>query len=118
VSTSIDNGTTRITPTLVLGYSSSRQTRNVFHTVVGRVEPDITLNPPANRDGTMRFLFATEAESAACEAMLSALAPVTLTSSERPTINMRFVLSGPLTRTLDPEGRRLWTVEFVWTEVS
>lgn len=115
--TTISNGSTTITPSLVLGYTARRATRNVVHQVIGRPDPDVTLREAASRTGTLRLLFTTEtAAHDAVEALASADVWA-LSEDDLTTIDMRFVASGEIEKALDDRTRTIWTVTADYTEV-
>ncbi|WP_294947692.1 hypothetical protein [uncultured Microbacterium sp.] len=119
----ITSGATVIAPTMILGYESSRPTRTLIHDVPGRSDPDATLRPAGLRKGRMTLGFAgpsAESDSASAESVLAGAVAFVLTSPDRASVSMRFVLpdGGALSRVLDPETRDAWMVEFDWQEVA
>jgi hypothetical protein len=118
MTTTISDGTTTITPKLVLGYEVSQESRNVVHTILGRAAPDITLHFTNLRTGTLEMLFenAIEAE----EARQLHINPIvfSLASSEIPEANMDYVVSGSVSTVLEDETRKLWTVSVDFQEVQ
>lgn len=116
--TTISDGTTTITPVLTLGYESSRDSRNIFHDVIGRDYPDVTLRAASLRHGTLTYLFETEADSLACEQLHRADSTFTVTDDDRDSIGMAYVVSGSITRTLDDDTRDLWTVAVDFQEIQ
>ena len=117
----ITSQTAVITPTLITGYSSKRESHTVLHQIIDRSAPDVTLRAASLRSGSLELLFAAEdaeAASSAAEAALSEAAVFTLTSDERSTVGMPFVVQGSITRTLDDASRSAWTVAFDWAEVA
>lgn len=117
----ITGGATSITPDVVLGYESAREAGSIAHPILGSSSPDVTLRPAQMRSGslTLGFLQATaEVDSSAAESNLAAAVAFTLTESTRPTAGMRFVVTGPIRRTLSTETRATWTVSFDYTEIA
>ncbi len=116
----ITSGATVITPTLILGYESTRAPGTIVHDIIGRANPDVTLRPAGTRTGRMELGFIGEADSYAAETALSTAAVFTLTSTDRPTVALSFIVKegGTITRTLDDETRNAWTVAFDWREVT
>ncbi|ROS57198.1 hypothetical protein [Frigoribacterium sp. PhB118] len=114
-STVVSYATSR--PLYVLGYESQRASAHVFHDVIGRANPDVTLRPAGLRTGTLSYLFASEAEAAECERMHSGTAVLTLDDPELPTIAMPYVADGAISRQLDPQSRALWLVGVAYREV-
>lgn len=118
----ITSGANVIAPTMILGYESARPTRTLIHDIVDRAEPDAILRPAGLRKGRLTLGFSGptgESDSAAAEAVLAAAVAPVLSSPDRATVSMRFVLpeGGTLSRMLDPETRDAWMVEFDWQEV-
>lgn len=121
MSAQITGGATTINPDLVLGYESQREPGSIAHPILGSSNPDVTLRPAQMRSGSLAlgFLTATaEVDSSAAETNLGTAAVFTLTESDRSTVGMRFVVTGPIRRTLDPETRAAWSVAFDYTEVA
>jgi hypothetical protein len=105
-------------PLLVDGYQSARQSRHVFNIVTGRAYPDVTLVPAAPRRGTLRLLYATEADALAVENMHAGTDVLTFADSEVPSVGMTYVVDGSITRQLDPETLVLWLVSIDYQEVT
>lgn len=109
-----------ITPTLVMGFSSSRELGNIEHPILGSDEVAVTLRPAKLRTGTLECLFAgddPEGDSRIAEVTLSGASVFAIASDERPSIDMSFTVTGSIDRALDPETRSLWTVTFGFQEV-
>lgn len=104
-------------PLQVLGYESQRASANVFHDVIGRANPDVTLRPAGLRTGTLTYLFGSEVDALECERMHSGTGVLTLDDPDLPTIAMPYVADGAITRQLDSETRRLWLVGVAYREV-
>lgn len=131
-----------IIPTLINGYQTARESRNVIHNVVGRSAPDVTLRPAALRKGTLTMVFGGTAggegyifldgyitllETAAADAELSSKDAFdahsepnvfVLRDGNRSTIEMTYVVDGQVTRELDPSTRRVWIVSVDYQEIS
>ena len=109
-----------IVPNIIDGYSSTRPGGTVVHPIAGSSSPDVTLRPAGTRTGTLRLVFEDEAESAAAEAALCAPEIFTLTSTDRPTLPMSFVIpeSGRIERELDDGTRDAWVLRIDFQEVA
>jgi hypothetical protein len=107
----------RITPLLVLGYETARQSQSIFHDILGGGQ-DVTLRPASLRSGTLRLLLATEAEAVAAETAHAAGKVLRLTDTDRPSVSMSYVLDGSLVRRLDDGTRKLWTLDVGYREVA
>ena len=66
----ISDGSTVITPQLILGWEAAQDSRNVIHSIIGKAEPDVTLKPATLRTGTLQLLFLTAAEASTARVML------------------------------------------------
>ncbi len=117
----IMGGAAPIYPDMILGYESSREGGSLVHPILGTSNPDVSLRPAQLRTGMLSLAFlaaSAEADSKAAEDQLSTVSVFTLLEDQRTTIGMRFVVSGPIRRALDPESRSAWTVEVDYTEVA
>jgi hypothetical protein len=118
MTTQIANATLTVVmvPDLLLGYEVTRASRSVQHEILGG-GTDVTMRPAAARRGTLRLLFASEAASITCELEHSKAQGFLLQDTERPAINMTYVVTGDVTRALDEQSRALWTVDIPFMEV-
>ena len=139
--TTVTIGSESWTPNAVDGYDSSRTTASVVHQVLGRSDPDITSRPAALRTGTLRMIFAdgtytggdlivdggyvveadplsvvADADSKACEDAHATGAVCSLASSEYATIEMSYIASGVIRRSLSA-NRAYWILEVDYQEV-
>lgn len=118
----ITSGLFLITPTVVLGYGSAREAGTIVHPIINRAAPDVTLRPARLRSGDaleLGFSSATsEADSKTAEEILSMPAVFTLSSADRTTVVMSFVVRGTVKRTLEDVTRNAWVVSFGWQEVT
>lgn len=107
------------TPDLVDGYSSSINARNITHDVIGRAYPDVTILPGSLRTGTLKLTFTDENASRLCEQLHAyATVPLILTTDERDTVAMTYVVVGKVGRDLDDETRSVWIVSADFQEVA
>ncbi|WP_053205840.1 hypothetical protein [Jiangella muralis] len=116
--TTISDGTTTLTPMLVLGWTPARQARTVAHPMIGRPDPDVTLRPHATRSGQLRILCADEAAAVAMEAMHASGVLLTLADDDVTSVAMTYAVTGPLGHELDPVTLVRWIVTADFTEVS
>ena len=117
----ITGGASAITPDLVLGYDSVRKAGALAHPILGSSSPDVTLRPAQMRSGELALAFlmeTAEPDSRAAEVNLATAAVFTLIEPDRATVGMRFIVTGPIRRTLDPETRAAWMVSFDYTEIA
>jgi hypothetical protein len=118
MATSITKGTTLILPRQVLGYSSSRESGNLLHKIIGRADVDVSFKPAALRSGTLELLFDTHALALGAEAAHVLPGAFSLTDSDLPLLNMRYVLApGSIVLDLDDATRQFWTVKVPFQEV-
>ncbi len=132
-----------IFPTLIEGYESTRDSGNVAHPIVGSDNPDYTLRPAGLRTGTLTLLFAdtpastgyvieddyvvpveipeqsAEDASLVCETVHASAQVFTLTTADRATILMTYVVraGGKIIRTLDRDTRSVWLVAVEYQEI-
>lgn len=103
---------------LAEAHETSRTSRNVLHSVIGRADPVPTLRPASTRSGQLKFLFSTEAEAANCVDVHSRNVWLYMSDSDNPTLSMFYVLDGKATRTLDPETLTRWVVSIDYQEIK
>ncbi|WP_223693794.1 hypothetical protein [Leifsonia poae] len=114
----ISDGTTTITPYLVLSYEAQQAGGNVLHDVIGRGDPDVTLRPAGTRAGSHEFFFLTAAPAEACRVLHARAGVFSFSSDAEPTTSMTYVLDeGGVTTALDDRKKR-WVVTVAYREVS
>lgn len=114
----ITDGTTTITPELVLGYETAQEGRTIVHDILGRPDPDVSLAPTTTRAGTLELFFATADDAEQARVMHTQAAVFTYTATDNPTTSMRYVVAGGGLRvSLDDRTRRRWTVSVAYREV-
>lgn len=114
--TVITAGTYTLTPTLVLGYSATRTSNSVVHTIIGRPAPVVTLRPAMLRSGTLELFFPEKADAFAAldaHAQGSVLRLVDGTDERE----MRYVLAGNVSVELETETYT-WKVSADFQEVA
>ena len=118
MATTIFRDTTVIKPVLVLGYMSSRESRNIVHRVIGRGDPGVTFAPAALRTGTLQLLVNTLSEALTLDQLHATPGTITFADSDLPNLNMGYVADGAITVELDDESRRMWLVSIDFTETE
>lgn len=122
MATTITQGASTITPTVVLGWQGNREAQTIIHYVLGDAVPDATLRPASRHSGRLSLGFqgaSSETNSKTAETLLSgAVGSFTLVSTERSSLNMVFVVTGTITRELEDATRDAWIVSFDFQEVS
>jgi len=116
--TTISDGTTTITPELVVGYEATRDARTVVHQVIGRADPDVSLAADGLRTGSLELLFLTEAAASAGLALHTHPARFTLTEAGMTIPTMTYVRYGALRIRLDPQTQELWLLSVGFREVA
>lgn len=118
MTTTITAGETVITPTLVLGWETESESRNIIHDILGSPNPDITHRPAGLRAGTLRLLFAEEEDAAEAFTLHRTVTLFQLVSTDRDELDMDYVTNGRIRVLLDDETRDMWVVEVDYREVS
>jgi hypothetical protein len=118
MSTTLSNGVTTITPTLVTGWASTQQSNTQLHAIIGNASPDVTVRPANLRAGTLGLVFSTEADAETCRTMHSAANIFTLTSTDLDQIDMSYVVAGTIAVTLDDTTLNTWIVDIDYQEVT
>lgn len=104
------------TPALVLGYETTRMSRNIVHdTLDGGIA--VSIIPPRPRSGILRLFYVTEADADTAAALLARPSTFLLESDERTSINMTFVVDSDTTLALDDDTRDLWIVDAGYQEI-
>ena len=116
--TSISDGATTITPLLVTGWESSRETQNVLHVIVGRADVDVTFRAAGLRSGTLTALCDSLELALQLEVLLAQPKRFTLTDTDHAAVNMAFVVAGAIAVQLDDETRVQATVAVDYQQVT
>lgn len=107
-----------IVPVVAGGWEATRPARSVVHEVLGRSDPDVTLRPAGTRRGTLRLVFAAEADAADASVVLGRGEVFTFADPDRGTLGMSFVVAdGDVSLSLDDETRDVWIVLVPFVEV-
>lgn len=117
MTTTITAGATTITPDLVDGYSVTRSSQSILHPIIGAAEPDVTFRPMGLRRGTLRCIFALEADAWTAYNAIAGANTSTLVSDERD-IDMVFMVDGELSIELDDETRDMFIVSIDFQELT
>lgn len=112
--TASTGGTT--TPQLVMDYAATRQGRSIVHQLAaGGIV--VSLIPADPRSGLLRLFYPDETDAKAAVDLHALAASFALVDTDRPTFAMSYVVSGPVTVTLDPATLNVWTVDVTFQEV-
>jgi hypothetical protein len=118
MSTVITHGSDTIEPTAVEVFESNYEGGNIIHPILGREEPDVTFRDAGLSTGTLSLVF-TDAAAATAALTLHRTGEVfTLTSAERPELNMSYVVAGRLARALSPSTLAAYRVRVDYQEVT
>lgn len=120
MSATFSDGITTVTPIQVNGYQTARASRNVVHSIIGRADPDVSIQPAGLRRGTLELLFGNVVDAAACSDLHAESAIFTYTDTDVPLVSMRYVLQdgADLTTELDSDAGISWVVKVPYQEVA
>lgn len=100
----------KVNPTLMLGYTATRESGSTILRPPGRPAPVVYFHPTRKRSGQLEFLLATEALATSLDALLSRQSVFTLTDTDRAIVGMDFTLdAGGYQIALDDETRGVFT---------
>lgn len=105
-------------PALVLGYETTRESRNQVHDLIdGGIA--VVLIPPRPRSGELQLLYPDEADAWGALDFFAHATTYTLTDSSRPGVGMAFVIadSNGVRLELDDDTRDVWVVTVPYQEV-
>lgn len=109
-------GTT--SPTLVLGYETTRESRNVVHDLIGGGIA-VALIAPRPRSGELRLFYPVEADAWAALALHAEETTFALTDTDRPAVGMTYAVGdGGVRLGLDETTRNHWVVTVSYQEVT
>lgn len=103
-------------PRLVLGYETSRESRNVVHDLIGGGIA-VALVAPRPRSGDLRLFYPEEVDAWGALELHSLEAVFTLTEASRPAVGMTYVVNGSVSLALDDNTRKNWVVTIPYQEV-
>lgn len=105
-------------PLTVVGYEAARESRNQTRDLLdGGIA--VVLNKPRPRSGTLRLLYAEEAQAFAAMDIHAQETTFTLETDDRVSVGMTYVLGeGDVTIALDDETRDAWVVSVPFQEIT
>lgn len=104
-------------PDLVVGYETTREARTLIHdTLDGGIA--VSLIPPRPRSGTLRLFYRSETAAKAAMDLHGRETSFGLESTERPTIDMSYVVTGSVRVALDEATLDRWTVDVGYQEIA
>jgi hypothetical protein len=111
------NGAGETVPHFILvPYETRAGSRNIVHELIGG-GIDVTLAPTSPRTGTLELLYLTEAEAFACADLHQYPTVYTLVETDRPRVDMTYVLGqGGVSVRLESDAHS-WIVTIDYQEV-
>jgi hypothetical protein len=104
-------------PMLVEGRDVGNPSRNVFHDILNREDPDLSLRPAGASTGTLVCVFPWDDPAApAARATMRTASTFDYVDADHPSLNMRFGVDGPIRFALD-STRAYWLLEIPFREV-
>lgn len=114
----VNDGTSdTISPVLVLGYETERESQNIVHDIIGG-GIGVTLIRPRPRSGTLGLLFSAESDAKDALDAFARETSFTLSDTDRSTVAMTFVTAGKVALSLDETTRDNWEVSVDYQEVE
>lgn len=104
-------------PTLWTQLASTRHATSRLVTNAGEAVAIIHGPRPRHREAQLVLLYADEAESRAAEDLHAAGGICTITEPGRPTHGMTYIVTGAITRELDPTTANVWLLTLDVTEI-
>jgi hypothetical protein len=112
----ITDGTTTVTPDLVLQVTSSQAGGSIIHDIIGGGTV-MTQRPARPRSGTLNLFFLTEDEAEACRALHATGALLTYDEPEHASRHLVYTATN-ISPALDDQTRHRWTVSVDFREVT
>lgn len=103
--------------TILSPWQTSWTSRSVVHDLIGDGIA-VSIVTPRLRAGEMELLYATEAEAFACATLHTTGPTFTLTETERPHLDMSYVVDGVIRVRLDEQTLEYWVVTVGYQEVT
>jgi len=117
MTTTITSGSTSIFPDLVMNYKTERDARNVFHNVIGKAEPDVSLELDGTPYGKLELFFEHKDDAWNAYTDLSTGVPMELSDTDTPEVNMSFARDGRMSLHLTSD-RKHWVLEMEYRETT
>lgn len=117
MSASFATGATTITPILVDGFNSDRDSRTLVHAIIGTSTPAVAVQDAGLRTGNATLLFPSLEDAQDAEDSFKLAAVWTYTDPDHAGISMSFVITGQLHTELESQSRDLGIVTFGYQEV-
>ena len=117
MTTTILGAAATIVPDLIMEYNTERESRNVLHNIIGKAEPDVSLELDGLRFGTLHLFFESKTDAWIAYDALGTVETWELTDTYHPEIDMNFVRTASMKMGLDPVSRKRWLIEMDYQEV-
>lgn len=112
-----NNGSTEnASPVLILGYETSIESQNIVHQIIGGGTAHTLIRPNA-RNGSLELFFTDEASAFDAFNLHKLEATFTVTDTDRPSVNMTYVVDGSVDLRLTDDRKR-WVVTVGYQEVD
>jgi len=105
-----------IRPDLIMEYRTDRDSRNVYHNIIGKGEQDVSLEVDGKRYGKLTLFFSAKADAFAAYSALALGLPYDLADTDTPEVGMRFARDGKMAASLTRD-RRHWILEMEYREI-
>jgi len=107
------------TVTIMDGWNATRESRAIYHPILG-FSPTavVSLRPARPRSGTMSLVVAEEWIANNIVLTVCAGLVCRLEDTDRPALNMNFVVVGDTTLELDDDTRDVWLITIDYQEVD
>jgi len=112
-----DIAATTTTPDLIMPWSTSQESANVFHDIQGAATPWVSLQGARSRSGELALFYIDEADATDARELLATVDTFTIDYAERPSLEFTFAVDGTVTVTLDDQTSDHWVVRFGFREV-
>ena len=105
------------TPNIVEGFDPTADSQNVIHQLIGGGIA-VTLVGDQLRKGQFRFIFTTDAAAEAAREILGRPTSFTMSSLERPAVNMSFVRDGMMSPAMKSGMLNVWSFSVGYQEID
>jgi hypothetical protein len=118
MATTITTGSTVITPEIITAWNTAQETRNVIHDIIGRQDPDVTLQPASTRNGTLEMVFTNSSDAETARNAFVNGTTFLIESDLTWLDGLTVVMNGSISAALEDTTRNLWTISADFVEVT
>ena len=115
--TADNGGGTTVPHFIIVPYETGWESRSVVHDLIGGGIA-VSVVAPRLRAGDMDLLYLTEADAFACAALHGIRTSFTLVESDRPHLNMTYVVDGSGIRVRLEDNANTWIVTLSYQETG